>query len=120
MNRQEGIEKNLIQLASAIASLMTPGIPVSDKAAVIAKLNAAATAKTYDSSKDPLLLPIHGTYVNMSDGASFTFNHNMGYIPIITIVHGTANGDHFIYITNLTETQCTLYHSNPGGKFSNS
>lgn len=106
MNRQEGIEKNLIELASNIAGLMTPGIPVSDKAKTIAKMNAAATAKTYDS----------GSPIPMLASTSKTFNHNMGYIPIITIINQTP-GDHLIYITDLTEIDCTIFHftgsSNP-------
>lgn len=109
MNRQEGIEKNLIKLASDIANTMTPGIPASDKAKDVAKLNAAATAKTYDSSKDP---SIPGPYIPLLTGFSFVFNHNMGYIPIITIVNKVP-GDHLIYITDLTETHCTVFHISP-------
>lgn len=111
--RQAGIEAKMIALAAQITALLTPGIPVSDKAAEIAKLNAEATAKTYDSSTDPFILATNlgSQWVGIEPQASYTFNHNMGYVPIVQIVMEPGSGDGRITVIGLTDTTAVLFNS---------
>lgn len=111
--RQEGIESKLVGLSTAIAAIMTPGIPPSPKKTIIAKLNAEASAKTYDSSKDPIVLAASlGTgLISIVHGNSYTFVHNLGYIPIVQIV--TPNTGYIgLWVQDLTDTTCTIYSYN--------
>ncbi len=111
--RQQGIESKLTLLSPVIAQLVTPGIPPSPKAAVIAKLNAEATAKTYDSSKDPIVIAASlGTgFISIPHGGSFTFVHALGYIPIVQIVT-PSSGYIGLWVQDLTDTTCKIYSYN--------
>lgn len=111
--RQEGIEQNSKNLTTTISALLTPGHPPSPKSALIARLNAEATAKTYDSTKDLIVLATSlGTgIITLPHGQTYTFTHNLGYIPIVQIVCAdtAAIG---LWVRDLTETTCTIFNYN--------
>jgi hypothetical protein len=111
--RQEGIESKSIVAATTVSTLMTPGHPPSPKTAIIAKLNAEATAKTYDSTKDPIVLAASlGTgIVSIPHGGTFVFPHALGYIPIVQIVTPDT-GYIGLWVQDLTDMTCTIYNYN--------
>lgn len=113
--RQEGIEQKSIGLSTTISQLMTPGIPPSPKASIIAKLNAEATAKTYDSTKDPIVLAASAgaPTLTITSGNTFTFPHALGYIPIVQIVC-TDSVAASPYVQDLDGATCKIYNPNSG------
>lgn len=117
--RQKGIERNLKMLAATISQLLTPRVPLSSKAFIIAKLNAKATANTYDSSVDPLVLisSLGAPIVGIASATSFVFHHNLGYAPIITIVLDPLSKDAQINIIGLTDTTVTLFNNSGDTKY---
>lgn len=109
--RQEGIEANLNSSGEQISKMMT-GMPPSPKAKIISKITAAATAKTYDSTKDPIVLATAPTgFVVIPHNNSYTFTHNLGYIPIVQIVCPDT-GYIGLSVQYLTDTICTIYNYN--------
>ena len=107
--RQEGIEKNIIGAGEEVSKMMTPGLPPFPKAKAIAKIQAKATAKTYDSTKDPIVLAINPLgLITINHGSSYTFVHNMGYIPIVQIVSPNTSSVG-LWVQDLTDIICTIY-----------
>lgn len=110
--RQEGIEAKTISAGETISNMMTPGIPPSPKSKLIAKIQAEATAKTYDSTKDILVLATNPTgFVSIPHGGTYTFVHKLGYIPIVQIVTPDT-GFIGLWVNDLTDTICTIYNYN--------
>ncbi len=97
MLRQTGIENRLITLASQITQLLTPGIPLSDKAREIARLNALATTQTKDSGLVPVTF-----------GNTFIFPHNLGYTPSVTLIVAHHQPSDFPYISAIDDNTVTI------------
>jgi hypothetical protein len=96
MLRQKGIEVKLIQLAQQVAALMTPGIPASDKAKEIAKLNAFAITQTTDSGAIPV--PV----------SPFVFSHGLTYTPSVNLIIMHRQSGDIPFISDINDTTVTI------------
>lgn len=99
-------------------------LPMPSGVDVLSKELGKAISETYDSKEDPIVIAAIAASVGLGSnvvkgqmaipaGTSFTFIHNLGYVPHVTVVRD--NGALWWGVTDLTDTTVTIYSDHPSG-----
>lgn len=128
MNRQKAVKERVKQAFAEMLQETAPNLALPDTVDKFCEKFAKATTEIYDSRFDPIVLtyiaataPLYPSIavdavtnqlVPLTAGAHYTFHHNLGYEPNVTIVSKLG---HSMAILQITDTIIEIYNNHSQG-----